>query len=128
MVQRDALLSMRLPAVRIALLPTLMCGTPPRAGLARSAATAAAGVQSLLQRLDNSLKRELTGDSESVYPNQETREVIGAQWTEVGPQALPSPYLVAVSPAMAHSLMRAREYRESSMGSSARPRYLARRR
>jgi len=68
------------------------------------AGTATAGIQLLLQRNDNSLKRELTGDSDSKYPNQETREVIGAHWVEVGPQPLPDPYLVSVSPAMASTL------------------------
>lgn len=84
--------------------PALMCLTQPRTTSIRMAGTAAAGMQSLLQRIDNSLKRDLTGDSDSKYPNQETREVIGSQWVEVGPQPLPDPYLVSVSPAMASTL------------------------
>jgi len=95
---------MRLPSTLITALHFQATMTSSRAGYVRSAA--AAGVSSLLQRFDNSLKRDLNGDSseESEYPNQQTREVIGAQWVEVGPQPLPSPYLVSVSPAMAATL------------------------
>ena len=71
---------------------------------ASAASTATAGVHSLLNRIENSLKEDLTGDPQSEYPNQETREVLGAHWVEVGPQPLPSPYLVSVSPGMAGSL------------------------
>ena len=71
---------------------------------ASAASTATAGVHSLLHRIENSLKEDLIGDPQSEYPNQETREVLGAHWVEVGPQPLPSPYLVSVSPAMAGSL------------------------
>ena len=42
-------------------------------------------------KLDNSLKRDLSGDEQSEYPNRETREVIDAQWVEVGPTPLPAP-------------------------------------
>jgi uncharacterized protein YdiU (UPF0061 family) len=66
------------------------------------------GSQSLAATLgacDNSIKRELRGDSQSeeLYPNRETRECSG-HWVEVKPSALPSPFLVAYSAEMAATL------------------------
>ena len=70
----------------------LMCSTSPRAGTPRAtgSAAAAAGVHSLLKKIDNSLKAELAGDAQSDYPNQETREVVDAHWVEVRPIELHS--------------------------------------
>ena len=59
----------------------------------------------VLRGIDNSLKRSLDADAdnEAKKPNQEPREVFG-QWVEVTPTALPDPFLVSLSPAMAAEL------------------------
>jgi len=57
---------------------------------------------SVLQTVDNSLKRALKPDpsSEKEKPNQTPREVFG-HWVDVEPTALPDPYIIALAPAMA---------------------------
>ncbi|KAL3928105.1 MAG: hypothetical protein SGPRY_002532, partial [Prymnesium sp.] len=64
-----------------------------------------APVSSLLNSLDNSFKAALSPDpdSDKLHPNKESREVFG-QYVEVTPTPLPSPYLVAASPAMVSEL------------------------
>ena len=60
---------------------------------------------SVLQTVDNSLKRSLKKDpsNDKERPNQTPREVFG-QWVDVEPTALPDPFVVALAGDMASEL------------------------